>query len=374
MMIGIGFARAVVRSLALFLGICLAVPPVAADPIVSVILHEGMTRVSVDPGGGRRDVGGRDALPLTFEPATPGGWVRVQGRPYRGTIEVRRHAGRLRVINHVGLEDYLRGVVPSEMPASWPLEALKAQAVAARTYALYRMQRAADDGVVGVLSATVLDQVYRGARAETGPSDAAIEATRGEAMALGDRWLVAYFHSACGGISDRPSAVWGMTEERRRDRGWIAADSSVFAERLDDGCVRSPWNAWRWTPTRAFLASKLKRITGFSRVERVEVASRTASGRVARFRVVGLSGRRRVERSVSGQAFRMAVGPDRLRSLLCEVDASGDRIAFRGSGWGHGVGLCQWGARGRAERGEDYRAILSAYYPGSWLARIAETR
>ncbi len=355
----------------LLLASLFASPSARAQTLVPVLLLENVSRVTILDDGAATVLTARSSLPRLFVPgASP---LVVQGRAYRGTIEVQRDGrGRIRVINRVGLEDYLRGVVPSEMPAHWPPEALKAQAVAARTYALYRMQRALDEGMTGVLRATVLDQVYRGVRAESGPTDAAVAATRGEALTVDGQWLVAYFHSSCGGRSERPASVWGVSEERRRDAVWLAANERVFGERDDPGCIESPWSTWRTTITKSQVAASLRKLTGMRSIDRIEVAARTASGRVARFLVVGRVGTRRVQKTINGQAARMAIGPQRLRSLLCTVESSGSRVLFSGAGWGHGVGLCQWGARGRAEHGDDYRAILAGYYPGAWLAQTGD--
>lgn len=365
------FLSAVYLLVVVFFPHLVAVPCAHAEARVPVLLMENLSRVTIIADGSATVLTPRASLPRLFVPGIHP--LRVQNRAYRGTLEVQRDGLEgLRVINHVGLEDYLRGVVPSEMPAHWPPEALKAQAVAARTYALYRMQRAFDDGVTGFLKASVMDQVYRGVRAESGPTDAAVAATRGEALALDGRWLVAYFHSSCGGRSERPASVWGISDERRRDAVWMAANERVFGERDDPGCVESPWSRWRTSLSKRQVATSLGKLTGMRSVDRIAVAERTSSGRVSRFLVVGGVGRRRVEKTINAQAARMAIGPQRLRSLSCTVESTGDRIVFEGAGWGHGVGLCQWGARGRAERGDDYRAILAAYYPGAWLARAGD--
>lgn len=314
----------------------------AADPIVEVILKDDVTSTILRSGDSELVVRASARLPVEF--GVDSEFVFVDGRPYRGSVRVEnRRRGKIRVINRLDLEDYLRGVVPSEMPAHWPLEALKAQAVAARTYASHRL------GLGGPLQSTVLDQVYKGVRFETDSTNAAIDQTRGIVLTFEGDLFMSYFHSACGGTSELASSVWPG-----------AGVSGPFEVAPDSYCGISPHGHWTWRVSTGRLGSLLKPITGRSGLERIEIGECNISGRVSTF---VLSYRGGVRRRIDGQRLRMAVDPQRLKSLLCEVEMRKGEAVFRGAGWGHGVGLCQWGANGMAQQGSSFLEILAKYYP-----------
>jgi stage II sporulation protein D len=282
-------------------------------------------------------------------------------------------AGLVRVINEVGLEDYLKGVVPSEMPSDWPLEALRAQAVAARTYALWRSE-IAGGGQGGWLAATVSDQVYGGRDVERAATNEAVESTGGQALFFEGSPLPAYFHSTCGGITEQPARVWKRLAARMGPV-WHEANERVFAAAVCSECAASPFSGtWRHFLSWTNLAAKLRRQTGLRSIDAIRVDARHPSGRVSWFVAHGRDARGRDrEVRVDGQELRMSLGPSRVRSLLCEVEASRapagtlGGVVFQGRGWGHGAGLCQWGARGMAERGFGFRQILHRYYPGAGI-------
>ncbi len=342
---------------------CFGTRPARAEVLVRVSLGV-FPSVSIRHAGREVRLTSRSALPAVFGPDTEP--VRVNRRLYRGRIRVTRVRGaKVSVENVVGLEDYLRGVVPSEMPSAWPREALKAQAVAARTYALWRMGFGTGARPAGdvVLAATVSDQVYRGMSAERDTTNEAVDGTAGEALTVNGRILPAYFHAACGGMTERASSAWPATARRLADdTAWQDADRIVFQPLPDADCRTSPHSAWRV----AVPARTVARIAGLERLAAIEIVDRDESGRASSFRVSGRARRGGAAvRSFDGPRLRMTLGPDRLKSLLCEVELSGASVVFTGRGWGHGVGLCQWGARGMAESGFGYRQILEKYYPGA---------
>ena len=272
------------------------------------------------------------------------GFVTAAEQPVRGQIEIRKSGARLIAINVLGLEDYLAAVLGSEMPASFPPEALKAQAVASRTYAVHRKIGAW--GKPYHLGNTVLHQVYGGARSEDPRSRQAVRATRGEVLTFRMEPIEAYFHSACGGRTESGQEALG------RDLPYLKPVECVCADGL-----RSGW-------TQRLRANDLQ---SFARgVRQVRVVERTATGRARRIELAGAEG----NRALTAVELRRRVGYDKIKSLTFDAQAARGAITLTGHGYGHGAGLCQWGARGYAERGWDYGRILSHYYSGAELRKM----
>lgn len=292
-----------------------------------------------------------DGVPLegagvTF---TAGGPIRCGGRLLSGEVEVRRGEGGLQVIDTLPLEDYVSAVTGAEMPAGFPPEALRAQAVAARSYALSRKLEAVEEGRDFDLGSTVLDQVYPG-QAVDPRARAAAAATAGEVLVKERRPIEAYFHSACGGRTERGLDALG------RDLDYLA---SVECGR----CAAAPKATWRLALTAAEvarLAGLPGRATGFS------VAERTRAGRASRVAVA--AGARRAR--LTAVELRRRLGYERLPSLWFSVRPGRDGFLVEGRGSGHGAGLCQWGAAGWARAGEGYREILRRYYLGTELVKM----
>jgi stage II sporulation protein D len=266
-----------------------------------------------------------------------------------GEVEVRRGAAGLVVVHALPLEDYVAAVVGAEMPPSFPPQALAAQAVAARTFAVFKKLEAVAEGRPWHLGATVLDQVY--GRSEIDPrARAAAEATAGEVLVFDHAPIEAYFHSACGGRTERGADALG------RDLPYLA---SVACGR----CDASPRRRWRVRVDE----EELGRLAGLGRAaSSARVVSRTRSGRAERVEIAG-GGRKLVLTAVD---LRQRLGFERLPSLAFDVRAERGALVFDGRGSGHGAGLCQWGAAGAARAGEGYRAILARYYHGTELVRM----
>jgi stage II sporulation protein D len=329
--------------------------------------------VSVSPGsGGPATVAERIVVASVDSLA----WVRVNGRSYRGTLALQRDRTGLTVVNRVPMEAYLLGVVSAEMGRRGPAEqqAVRAQAVVSRTYALRNLGRWRAEGFD--LYATVFDQVYSGAGTETPEGRQAVESTRGQVLTWNGAPIDAFFFSTCGGRTERGVDVF---------RGANVPYLQSVSDEAPGGtayCSISPRFRWReeWTGDglRAVLRRWLPGVLSVdqSRIDRVRdvrITSRTASGRVGLLSVV--LGRESLD--VDGprvrQVLRTAAG-EILRStaFTLEVRTSGgsvSRLIAEGGGNGHGVGLCQWGAVGRARAGQDYQQILSAYYGGTELTR-----
>ncbi len=301
---------------------------------------------------------GTFSSPVRLEaPSEPGrtGLVFAAGHWYRGALEIVARGRGVTVVNVVGLEPYLYGVVPAEMSPQWPLEALKAQAVAARTYAMAKLGQFQSRGFD--LRPNTENQVYSGAAVETVASNAAVDRTHGQVLTHGGRVIAAYFHSCSGGFTDSGAAIWG--------------EPRPYLQPVPDYDQASPRYSWQKQISRTGLRDGLSRQgVHVGDPIRVDVLERSYSGRVLRVRVTGTSG----HRDVSGGAVRTAAG---LYSTLYSVapdapDSRGlpGRFLFAGRGHGHGLGMSQWGARTLATSGYSHLQILAHYYPSAQLSSL----
>jgi stage II sporulation protein D len=273
----------------------------------------------------------------------------------RAEERIRVHLDASGAVEDLRLEDYVAGVVAGELPASFPPEAQKAQAVAARSYALTRKLDAQVAGRAWDIGAGVLSQVYRGQGSPA--ARAAAEATAGEVLVLGMAPVEAYFHAVCCGQTESGLAALG------KDLPYLVP---VDCGRCDD----APGARWRLV----LGAGELGRVAGLGGpADAVRVVARTATGRAER---VELARGERVA-SLAAADLRQRLGFSRLQSLAFEVGeltprpARGERtFAFEGRGQGHGAGMCQWGAAAMAQDGRTYREILAHYYPGTDVVRM----
>jgi len=363
--------RRLAAILALLAG-ALPAGPAGAEELIRVVVAEGQARLTLagedltlrrpgDEGPGlpvdgplelRRGAGGIEVggqpWPGALVVGSPKA-IRMGGRVLTPTVQVEPLPGGLTAIEELPLDDYVAGVVSGELPRSFPLEAQKAQAVAARSYALVKKIEAEAAGRPWHLGAGMLSQVYAGA--EPNPvARAAATATHGEVLTLGREPVEAFFHSSCGGRTEAGLGALG------RDVPYLASVPCGF-------CRDAPRGRWSLTLTGA----ELGKLLGFGApVTRLRLAERTGSGRVARVEVE--AGGRRVV--LAGADLRQRIGFGRLPSLAFELAAGKGRFTFDGRGQGHGAGLCQWGAAGMARAGRGYREILAHYYPGAGLTRM----
>lgn len=280
------------------------------------------------------------------------GLLWVEGRPYRGSIEVWRTSGGLQVINEVGLEEYVRGVMKGEAFPDWPYEALKAQATVARTYALY--ERLKSPQALFHLYATTLSQVYRGVYGEDPRSDVAVQATRGVVLTYQGRIIPAFYHAASGGHTEDAVEVWEAKYP------FIIGVEDAFS-------AIAPYHRWREAvPLREVRRALERAGWRVGEVQRIEPIRQSRSGRIQRLRIWHSAGVLEME----GRQFRQLLGADRLRSTAFTVQPDGKEVIFVGRGWGHGVGLSQWGAKGMADLAYDYTQILKYYFPLAELMRL----
>lgn len=292
--------------------------------------------------------------------------VGVEPVPYELELVPRMTSNRFDLVARLDLETYLAGVLPAEMPLSWPTEALKAQAIAARSFVLSRaFERRHEHFDV---DSTILDQVYKFFHEiDDKPElrrklDRILASTREMVMRGSDgRILRAYYSADCGCQSEDPRYVWG--------------ESGSYVSVKDATCQARKTYVWNAQYERNFMRSLL--VANFalpesSRLETISISSHTPSGRVnelmANFRLEGKS--RRVV--ISGQEFRRLFGFDQILSSDFTFQWRGPKLQIDGRGLGHGVGMCQRGARDLARSGKSYREILSFYYPKAKISRQSE--
>lgn len=288
----------------------------------------------------------------SFLLAASAGFLSVNGRRYRGSLRIcPGQNGDLWVVNELPLEAYLTGLINGEISSGWPLEAVKAQAVAARTYALYQKSRRSA-GLYD-LDAGVLDQVYGGAGLEDERARRAVRETEREVLLYGGEPIFAVYHACCGGRTESPQHLWPG------DFPYLKSTDCGF-------CLDSPHFLWNWRVDGAVL----RRVLSGAGVLcpptlGIELGRRSDSRRVLELVLQTEAGRL----EIPGKDFRRILGYDVLRSTNFVLKEAEGVYFFSGLGWGHGVGLCQWGARGMAEAGRDYRSILKHYYPGAEIGK-----
>jgi stage II sporulation protein D len=294
---------------------------------------------------------------------------------YRGGMHLLAGSGsEVAAVNVLGVEDYLRGVLPYELGNvnREGLEALKAQAIVARTYAYKRMLNGANADFH--LYSDVQDQVYKGVRGEYLMADRAVWETRGMAVVHGDSLALCYYFSTCGGRTASKHEVWG-------------GDSIPYLVSRPDTdavgeawCQASKYMAWSQEWTQPQLAGILKRnlrsagvadFPAFTGVSAIAVSQRATCGR-ARLLAIQTN---RGPITVKGDKTRWALRPPGteekiLPSAWFTVKASGGKIIAQGKGFGHGVGLCQMGALGRAKANQNFVQIIRAYYQGVDVAEF----
>lgn len=273
------------------------------------------------------------------------GNLKVNGTPYRGTLEVHNILGKLAVINCVRLNHYLYSVVPGEIPAGWETEALKAQAVAARTYTYYHLIKNMKKRNIYDLDSTSHFQVYSGMRTEKQRTTEAVNATRGEVITYSYEPIAAYFHSTCGGMTIDDRYVW-----KGNDLDYIRSVRCPY-------CEASPQYKWESNLTlheiQKYLKKRYKKTGSI-----IKISLKKKNGRVTELKIRHTQG----TITISGNDFRLLFPPKTIRSMFFSVKKDRYGIVLQGRGWGHGVGMCQWGAKGMAAKGAGYRSILKYYY------------
>jgi stage II sporulation protein D len=276
----------------------------------------------------------------------------VDGRAYRGSVEVWNTAGGLQVINEVGLEDYVRGVMKVEADPEWPIEALKAQAVVARTYALY--ERLVSSEAPYHLYSTTASQVYRGVNGEDPRSDKAVAATKGIVLTYQGLIIPAFYHAASGGRTEDAVEVW------EKKYPFIIGVEDPFSS-------IAPHHEWQVSIPHPEVQRALTE-SGWNvgQIRAIDAVQRTRSGRISMLRISHDGG----VLEIDAKALRQVLGANRIRSTRFTSYPQDGQIVFTGQGWGHGVGMSQWGAKGMADLAYDSTHILKHYFPLAELGRL----
>jgi stage II sporulation protein D len=272
-----------------------------------------------------------------------------KSQQYRGLIIIKPNEKDFTVINKIKLEDYLKGVVPSEMPSSWHKEALKAQSVAARTYTISKLNRRRNLGYD--LKPTVEDQVYLGVNHEKDSTNQAIKETEG--LILVDKQskpIEAYFYSQAGFSTASASDVWGI-EHHNYLRPQIQVDNPSF---------------WQKNFSISELNSKLADLK-FSTIKAMTILNTSPDGRAKDVLVSGTKDSSMKHIKLTGEELRHKLG---LRSTFFDTKTYQENISFIGKGFGHGIGMSQYGAKKLAEQGKSFKQILEFYYNGSNLTQL----
>ncbi|MBI5587193.1 MAG: SpoIID/LytB domain-containing protein [Deltaproteobacteria bacterium] len=300
--------------------------------------------------GGVSVNGKKEGAPLRFSPKEE--FLYVNGRPYRGTVEVTAEGPGLQVVNELRLESYLVGIINNEISSRWPVEAVKTQAVVARTYAFHQMNNHPDSSYD--IEGTVMGQVYSGAAAEDPAAAKAVADTAGEILTFAGEPALTVYHSNAGGMTDSSKEIWAEYYP------YLLPVTSVFDK-------DAPRFAWEFIVPASSLKELLTRAGyGIGPAREIKCDELTAAGRVKSLVISDSSGN---GVRLRGEDLRKIIGYSYLRSALFRVEKKGELFVFTGRGSGHGVGMSQWGAKGMAENGFSYREILEHFYPGTVLRK-----
>ena len=315
--------------------------------------------------------------------------VSMEGTRYRGSANIFHNGKNLIAVNVVDIEDYLKGVVPKEMPSSWNMEALKAQAVVARNYAISNSGKHLSEGFN--VCSTIHCQVYGGLSAETASTNSAVEQTRGEMMYHGGRLVEGYFHSSSGGRTESSENIWNTRIE------YLRGVEDIYS-------TGSPYDAWTVTMSSYDIRLRLlQNGINIGDIRSLAITKSSENGRALELTIYGSQGsytllKERIRTVLGSNQFKsiyftLSAGgasatsttipaPDRSSlnsifvslgmvldkenpSLLTQSNSvSGSSFVFQGKGYGHGVGMSQYGAKGMADKGFRYDQILMHYFSG----------
>ncbi|WP_291424081.1 SpoIID/LytB domain-containing protein [Deinococcus sp.] len=328
--------------------------PVGADAPQAAGLNTTTWQVAL-ASNGHLTLNGLDAGNSTlYLPPALGSTVKVAGTTYRGGLLLRSQGGSVQAINVVDVDDYVRGVVASEMPASWPKAALSAQAIIARTYVAARINPA----LAYDTCANASCQVYGGVEAEKPQTDAAVRASAGQVVSFRGKVASTYFSSDSGGYTASATEVWGMN-----NLPYLPAQPDPFS-------LEGPRSMWKLEIPQGQVQSVAERYGArVGALQSVGITRVSSSGRPQEITLVGTSGTFKLGGAEAG-GFVRSLGAGSSRVVISGLNP----LVMQGNGQGHGVGLSQYGALGLARKGYDHLHILGFYYPGTVLSVLAGVR
>jgi len=278
--------------------------------------------------------------------------ILINGRIFRGDIQLIRNNMKLSVINNIELEDYVKGISVRETSHYWPVESLKAEVIVFRTFALFKMQENAQNDFD--LTSDVYSQVYSGRAAERYRINKAVDETTGLVLTYKGKIFPAFYHATCGGHTEDAALFWNIN---------IPPLNGV----LCSFCQDSPHFKWHNVLTQQEVKDAL--VKGGYKLDNIKdilILGKDKSGRVTDLRIV--TGKKDLR--ISAKDFRNTLGSNIIKSTNFQVKAIDHDMVFEGFGWGHGVGLCQWGAYFMAKEGFTFKQILEYYYPGSEVSSL----
>ncbi len=324
------------------------------NPYSGKRIYQGKGPVILSKKNGYLSINSQASKIRTCEVKSNSATITLEKKPYRGVFLIFIEKDRLNVVNKVQIEHYLLGVVPKEMPPSWEKQALMAQAVASRTYAMYVREKSKDKQYD--IEATTLSQVYGGYIAESPKSSIAINETSGQVMTYDDKFIVAYFHSNSGGHTESPKNVW------KADIPYLRAVPDKFSKNI-------PGSNWEYFLSYEDTCENLERDGFFlGNIHKLKTLGRSSSGRILKVIISSEKGTYKM----SSNNFRITVGGCKIKSTLFNAFSYPDGIFFQGKGFGHGVGMSQWGARRMAQKGANYKEILKRYYQNIEIAQLGK--
>lgn len=291
---------------------------------------------------------------LTFSASTA---VLVNNKPYRGLAELTVADKGILVVNQLPLEEYLVGLINCEISSAWPIEAVKAQAIIARTYALNR--KTVRNSSPYHLESSVIDQVYDGCLIEDSRARRAVLETEGEVLTFGGAIIQAFYHSSCGGRTEASENIWGtaLSYLRGVDCQYCLTASTAVT--------------WECKLSLREIEERLRTAGhAISGLYDIKPGAFNSRGRMKQVKLLASKG----GGAITGEQFRKAVGYGVIKSTRFTLKNLKNEISFSGSGNGHGVGLCQWGAKQRALDGFGSGEILAYYYPGTELKKLSDIR
>ena len=280
--------------------------------------------------------------------------IYLNGRKFRGTVDIiRQSAGEILAVNHLDVEEYVRGVLSHEIAPWWPMEAIKAQAIVSRTFALYQASVNSDKDYD--LFSTVYSQVYGGRTSERGRTSKAVRLTENKVLTYKDKLFPTFYHATCAGHTERASQLWKI-------------DLPPLRGRECQFCRRSPHFHWKKKLSLERISRALEK-AGYKigRISSIVIEEKNVSGRVTELKISSPG----EDLRLNANRFRLAVGPNLIRSPNFSLVIQGQEAEFTGLGWGHGVGMCQWGSFFMARKRFNAEQILDYYYPGSRVKSLS---
>ena len=329
--------KLIISILTLTLSACILIcQPVMAEESIRILLHE-------DP---------HSPLPSddTVELGSVDGKVFFNGKSYTGSLKFSRDENGLYIINDLPFEKYIEGVVASETGKKWELEALKSQAVISRTYAVFHRDKNPEKDFH--LTSGTLHQEYSDENISP-MVRLAVEETAGQILTYGDHPISAFYHATCEGKTELPEEVW--------------SSSFPYFRSVDCNTRNAPYENW----TVTFTFDEIEEAAGIKEIDEIDISSYTSTGRVRTLRITAgdkETGTSEIE--IKATDLRRLLGYRRLPSTDFRLKKEARSVILEGKGWGHGVGLSQWGALEMARQGRNYREILEHYYPGTELKQV----